>query len=273
MDNQLINLIERIVETKLKEIQPMTREPAEVVSSEGMKAVVRFLNGSEYELLNKSGEVLTVGDSVWVEYRTLPSAGYISMRNGDAEGLYEPADELVAANVVPKFRTSVLSVSRGEFSAMATAGTHEFKVADIPAATALGGELAVLHIGFKYAAGGAAYKDKIYRFNIKRNGSVLQSRTPVWVGNEAYIQFPPSSEYAMELYVEFDSSVTGNVAFNYDIFRLNSEINSYSEPPSEYEKHVDSNNEGAGSIGYSELVKWLLEEIAAIKRRLDALGG
>lgn len=273
MDNQLNNLIEKIIEKKLKEMQPMTREPAEVVSVDGLKASVRFLNGSEFELLNKSGEVLTAGDSVWVEYRTLPSSGYIAMRNGEAEGLYEPADELVAANVVPKFRTSVLSVSKGEFSAMATAGTHEFKVADIPPASALGGELAVMHIGFKYAAGGAAYKDKIYRFNIKRNGSVLQSRTPVWVGNEAYIQFPPSSEYAMELYVEFDSSVTGNMEFNYDFFRLNSAINSYSEPPSEYEKYADSNNEGAGSIGYSELVKWLQEEITAIKRRLDALGG
>ena len=272
MDNQLLKLIEKIVETKLKEMQPMTREPAEVVSVDGLKAVVRFLNGSEFELLNKSGEVLSEGDSVWVEYRTLPSAGYISMRNGEAEGLYEPADELVAANVVPKFRTSVLSVSRGEFSGNAT-HTHEFKLADIPAATALGGEYWALHIGFMYPASGAAYKDKIYRFNVKLNGTTIQSHTPVWVGNEACIQITPSFENIMELYVEFDSSVTGSVKFNYDLFQLNMVINSYSEPPSEYEKCADTRSECLGSIGYSELVRYVCEEIATIKQRLDALGG
>lgn len=33
-------------------------------------------------MLNKSGEELAVGDSVWVEYFTYPSSGWIAMRNG-----------------------------------------------------------------------------------------------------------------------------------------------------------------------------------------------
>ena len=87
MDNQLIRLIEKLIYSKLKESQAIKRDPAEVVSadSSNVKAVVRFLNGSEYELLNKTGEVLTAGDSVWVDYRTLPSSGYIALRNGESE--------------------------------------------------------------------------------------------------------------------------------------------------------------------------------------------
>lgn len=86
MNNQLNALIEKIVSQKLAEAQGIRCEPAVVVSadSSNTKATVRFLNGSEYELLNKTGEVLTAGDSVWIEYRTLPSTGYIALRNGEA---------------------------------------------------------------------------------------------------------------------------------------------------------------------------------------------
>ena len=39
------------------------------------------------ELINKSGEELTVGDTVWVEYFTYPSSGWISRRNGEPKPL------------------------------------------------------------------------------------------------------------------------------------------------------------------------------------------
>lgn len=271
MDNQLNNLIEKIIEKKLKEMQPMTREPAEVVSVGGMKAVVRFLNGSEFELLNKSGEVLTAGDSVWVEYRTLPSAGYISMRNGETVGLYEPAIELAEENVVPKFRTHVKDVKRGAFSAR-VGSSFEFKVCDIEN-TSKG---AVLHISLQSPnVTPTITEDDIDSFAVKWYGYTMYTQSAVWIGREAYVQLnaPWLGNDNTELYIVFKSSVSGVKRFNYDLFRINPTENSSSEPPSEYTHSIDPHSEGGGAISYSELVRYVCEEIATIKQRLDALGG
>ena len=59
----------------------LNREPATVISVDSAykRAVVEFLNGSRFMLLNKTGEKLYVGDSVWVNYNKLPASGYIAM--------------------------------------------------------------------------------------------------------------------------------------------------------------------------------------------------
>ena len=52
-----------------------------VDNTEGGKAVVRCMNRS-LTLLNKTGEILDVGDSVWVHYWGNLANGYIALRNG-----------------------------------------------------------------------------------------------------------------------------------------------------------------------------------------------
>lgn len=86
MANKINKLIEKIAAGQLEASQQLKREPAEVLSvnADGKRAVVRLLNGSEPELLNKSAETLTAGDNVWVEYRVNPSSGYIVLRNDEA---------------------------------------------------------------------------------------------------------------------------------------------------------------------------------------------
>jgi hypothetical protein len=109
MDNQLITLIGKVFEKKFSDKQLMQREPATVVSvAEGYKrATVKFTNGTQKELLNKSGEKLYMGDSVWVEYRTAVSSGYIAMRNGEADPLSEGGE--VSAYVVSSYEYYALS--------------------------------------------------------------------------------------------------------------------------------------------------------------------
>lgn len=86
MNNKLIDLMTRIVDRRINE-STQKREPASVISVDSAykRAVVEFLSGSRFTLLNKTGEKLTPGDSVWVEYRILPSDGFIAMRNGEAD--------------------------------------------------------------------------------------------------------------------------------------------------------------------------------------------
>ena len=89
MNNQFLDLIDKRIEQKLNAKQSMKREPAKIisVSSGYKKAVVKLLNGVTLELLNKTGEKLYEGESVWIEFRTSPSSGYIAMRNGEADPL------------------------------------------------------------------------------------------------------------------------------------------------------------------------------------------
>ena len=89
MNNQFLDLIDRRIEQKLNSKQSMKREPAKIisVSSGYKKAVVKLLNGATLELLNKTGEKLYESESVWIEFRTSPSSGYIAMRNGEADPL------------------------------------------------------------------------------------------------------------------------------------------------------------------------------------------
>lgn len=273
MDNQLNTLIEKIVERKLKEMQPMTREPAVVMSADETKAVVRFLSGSEYELLNKTGEVLSAGDSVWVEYRTLPSSGYISMRNGEAAGLYKPADDMLRANLTGRFRTTVKAVTKAEFSELVGA-TRSFKIADIPAYvfdTAHPDYFYVLHISRLYYSGQQTLEQM--GFSLRHSGSVITTRTPAWIGNEAYINFQASSSYDMELYVDFGGTVTGEVTIDYDIYRLNFYENRFTDPPSGYEVNVNTSYEGAGSVRYSEFVRYVAAQLESLDTRLTNIGG
>lgn len=52
-----------------------------VENTNGGKAVVRCMNRS-LTMLNKTGEILSVGDSVWVHYWGNLANGYIALRNG-----------------------------------------------------------------------------------------------------------------------------------------------------------------------------------------------
>ncbi len=87
--SDLNELIRRIAREEIKSSQPIRREPARVISvSEGyLRAAVRFSNGSEFTLLNKTGERLCEGDSVWVYYTSLVSDGHIAIRNGEPDPL------------------------------------------------------------------------------------------------------------------------------------------------------------------------------------------
>jgi hypothetical protein len=78
----------------------LNREPATVISVDSAykRAVIEFLNGSRFMLLNKTGEKLYVGDSVWVNYNKLPASGYIAMRNGEADPLGGGAGGLILHN-------------------------------------------------------------------------------------------------------------------------------------------------------------------------------
>ena len=76
MNNRLIDLMTRIADKRIGE-SIQKREPAYVVSVDSAykRAIVEFLSGSRFTLLNKTGEKLSPGDSVWVEYKILPSDG------------------------------------------------------------------------------------------------------------------------------------------------------------------------------------------------------
>jgi len=83
--NKLNELVSKLASERISQMQPVKRESAVVLSTDSLqrKAKVRLTGGTEHELLNKSGETLTPGESVWIEYRTLPSSGYIALRSGE----------------------------------------------------------------------------------------------------------------------------------------------------------------------------------------------
>ena len=64
MNNKLIELMTRIVDRRINE-STQKREPASVISVDSAykRAVVEFLSGSRFTLLNKTGEKLAPGDS------------------------------------------------------------------------------------------------------------------------------------------------------------------------------------------------------------------
>lgn len=88
MSNKFLDIVSSMIDKRIKE-RTINREPATVISVDSAykRAVVQFLNGSRFALLNKTGEKLYQGDSVWVEYNKLPAGGYIAIRNGEAEPL------------------------------------------------------------------------------------------------------------------------------------------------------------------------------------------
>ena len=276
MDNQLIALIEKIVEKKIKEMQPMTREPAVVLSSdsENGTAAVRFLSGSEYELLNKTGEVLSEGDSVWVEYRTLPSAGYIAMRNGKAVGLYEETLNNAENGLVTKFKTHVTEVQRANFIANVSSANLEVKICDIEPTTP---DAFVLHI-YKKDPDWMPFPSKaadIDHFVVYEHGQPVylpNGLYPTWVGKEAHVTCTNvwggyTWVRPVELYAVF--STAGLKQFKYEFFRINYIDSAGGSEATGFEAHA----EGAGSIRYSEFVRYVSEEITSAKQRLDALEG
>ena len=87
--NELISFLNKWFEGKIKNLQLKKTVAGKVISVSGdmAEATVELPNTGLVKLLNKSGEELSEGDSVWVEYRTKPSSGVIAMRNGKAKPL------------------------------------------------------------------------------------------------------------------------------------------------------------------------------------------
>lgn len=84
----LKELIDKRIDDKLGASQGLRRVPAKVLSvqSDYLRADVELVNGTECRgMLNKSCEKLTAGQTVYVEYMTLPSSGYIAMTTGEAD--------------------------------------------------------------------------------------------------------------------------------------------------------------------------------------------
>ena len=87
--NELISFLNKWFEGKIKSLQLKKTVAGKVISvlDDMTEATVELPNTGLVKLLNKSGEELSEGDSVWVEYRTKPSSGVIAMRNGKAKPL------------------------------------------------------------------------------------------------------------------------------------------------------------------------------------------
>jgi hypothetical protein len=86
----LKELIDKRVADKLEKEQSIKRVPAKVLSvtADYKRADVELSNGMiQKNMLNKSNEVLDVGQGVYVEYMTMPSSGYIAMATGECRPL------------------------------------------------------------------------------------------------------------------------------------------------------------------------------------------
>lgn len=86
----LKELIDKRVADKLEKEQSIKRVPAKVLSvtADYKRADVELSNGMiQKNMLNKSNEVLDVGQGVYVEYMTMPSSGYIAMTTGECRPL------------------------------------------------------------------------------------------------------------------------------------------------------------------------------------------
>lgn len=86
----LKELIDKRVADKLEKEQNIKRVPAKVLSvtADYKRADVELSNGMiQKNMLNKSNEVLDVGQGVYVEYMTMPSSGYIAMTTGECRPL------------------------------------------------------------------------------------------------------------------------------------------------------------------------------------------
>ena len=86
----LKELIDKRVADKLEKEQSIKRVPAKVLSvtADYKRADVELSNGMiQKNMLNKSNEVLDIGQGVYVEYMTMPSSGYIAMTTGECRPL------------------------------------------------------------------------------------------------------------------------------------------------------------------------------------------
>lgn len=102
----LTELIDRRVDQKIDNKQLIKRVPAKLLSvtADYLRADVELSNGTIIKgMLNKTGEKLTEGQSVYVEYMTLPSSGWLAMTTGECRPLGgggTPAAEVENAAVV-----------------------------------------------------------------------------------------------------------------------------------------------------------------------------
>jgi hypothetical protein len=87
--NEMTTFLNKWFDGKIKSLQLKKSIAAKVITAtDGYKrAWVELTNGTRIILLNKTGEKLHAGDSVWVDYRTKPSSGVIAMRNGECDPL------------------------------------------------------------------------------------------------------------------------------------------------------------------------------------------
>lgn len=85
---ELKGLVKKVVDDELGKKQLPTQVPATIISVQAdyLRADVRLANGAIVKnMLNKSCEKLTAGQSVYIEYMTLPSSGWIARTTGEAD--------------------------------------------------------------------------------------------------------------------------------------------------------------------------------------------
>ena len=85
--NTLKKFIQKVVASTLDNYKITNRVPIEFLSDEDDNGYVKVRllldeNNFEFNVLNKSGEVISSGEYGYLEYRKSPTNGWISMRNG-----------------------------------------------------------------------------------------------------------------------------------------------------------------------------------------------
>lgn len=89
--SKLLDIIDRRIDEKNAQQNGLTLAPARVtaVRADFLRADVELLsNGMALKaMLNKTGERLTVGQTVRIAWQTLPSSGWIAVANGEADPL------------------------------------------------------------------------------------------------------------------------------------------------------------------------------------------
>ena len=87
--SKLMDIIDRRLDERLNKMGELKLVPAQVtaVRADFLRADVKLLaNGAEIkDMLNKTAEKLTVGQTVTIVYQTLPSSAVIMFANGEAD--------------------------------------------------------------------------------------------------------------------------------------------------------------------------------------------
>ena len=88
MSNGLVNLMQLYAEQNAKNDNSIKCVAGKVVTvtDDMFRADIELGQGQVVkDMMNKSGEKLKVGDTVWIEYFTYPSSGWIARRNGEPD--------------------------------------------------------------------------------------------------------------------------------------------------------------------------------------------